>query len=628
MKYLLYTIFFLSWNTFAQNVVTGKVYDEKTNQPLAGVHIINLNNNTIYHSGKNGTWRIRANASDTLFLTHVGYEPHKVIASEASNVALKQSTAMLSQVEISASNESPMETISRLDIELRNPSNSQEILRLVPGVFIAQHAGGGKAEQIFTRGFDIDHGTDLALNVDGMPVNMVSHAHGQGYADLHFLIPELVKDVNYRFGPHAIDEGNFATAGAINFETIDYLEQNEVNAWVGNFNTYRLFSALKLFESESKNQQFYIASEYLLNDGPFDNPQNYDRINIQGKYTSNTENSILSITGMYLYSDWNASGQIPPRAVENGVIGRFGSLDPTEGGETSRASIIINSETILNTDGLKLSNDYYISQYDFDLFSNFTFFLENPVYGDQIRQRENRLLYGGETKIQTPFYLNNNSQFNLTGGVGFRQDNSDDVSLENTYRRNTFLGYQMFGDIQETNLFAFVETSYLWKDLTISSGIRYDNFRFGYLNKLDSTALFEYQDNGIFSPKFKVAYNVSRKLKLSANYSLGFHSNDSRAILSDSELPLLPRANGLDLIAQWKPLPNLLIHGGLWTLDLESELVYVGDAGIVEPSGETTRKGIDFAARYDIIPSLRIDFDLNVTEARMVDAPKVKTMFH
>ncbi|NMM48858.1 TonB-dependent receptor [Marinigracilibium pacificum] len=623
MKYriILLFIFFLSEYTYAQEVYSGKVLDEKNNTPISGVHVIRVRDNQIIHTTDLGTWSLRGSKNDTILFSHIGYKPTKTLISEAKTVLLIKESQLLDQIEIVSGRDDPMETLSKIDIDMRQPANSQEVLRLVPGIFIAQHAGGGKAEQIFTRGFDIDHGTDLLLAVDGMPVNMVSHAHGQGYADLHFLIPELIKEVKYNFGPHSISKGNFSTAGAINFETADFIDDNEVNIQGGSFNNFRIFSAIKLFESEKSNQQFYAATEYLMNDGPFDSPQNYDRINIQGKYTSNSDKSITSITGMYHYSNWYASGQIPPRAVNNGSISRYGSLDPTEGGETSRASLVLNSTSIINKD-IILQNDYYLSQYNFDLFSNFTFFLDDPVYGDQIRQKENRLLFGGQSQLSIPLQTKNENDFTIDLGAGFRKDNANDVSLANTFRRNTFLGYKSLGDIHETNLFTFTELSYELKNLSIAIGARIDHFKFGFLNKLDSLTGFKSKDETRFSPKLKASYSISPKINLIGMYSFGFHSNDSRVILANEELPLVPRAKGLDFIVQWMPTSNLIVHAAFWSLNLESELVYVGDAGIVEPSGETNRNGIDLAIRYDIIPSLRLDFDLNLTKARASGSPE------
>ncbi|MFM2358847.1 MAG: hypothetical protein RLY16_840, partial [Bacteroidota bacterium] len=223
---------------------------------------------------------------------------NKTKAPTALTIKLTPKISSLSEVVIHASSRKGIfHTISDLDIHVRPIINSQEVLRIVPGLFIGQHAGGGKAEQIFVRGFDIDHGTDIAITVDGMPVNMVSHAHGQGYADLHFVIPELIHKVNFNKGPYFADRGNLSTAGYVEFRTKDYLEQNFAKVEGGQFGTWRAVSAINLLKANKQQHSLYVATEASFTKGYFENAQDFSRFNAVLKYHGNlSANSKLTIT--------------------------------------------------------------------------------------------------------------------------------------------------------------------------------------------------------------------------------------------------------------------------------------------------------------------------------------------
>ena len=265
-------------------------------------------------------------------------------------------------------------------------------MRMVPGLFIGQHAGGGKGRTNILRGFDIDHGTDLNLSVDGIPVNMVSHAHGQGYADLHFVIPETLNDISYGKGPYDVSKGNFATAGHISFTTKEKLDKNQLTVEAGQFNSYRAMTMLNVTENENSNA--YVAADYNATDGPFDSPQGFHRINLFGKYNQKLGNlDKITVQASHFQSQWDASGQIPQRAVDAGLIGRFGAIDKTEGGQTSRSNFSMTHTKYLSTRSSVKSQVYY-SRYNFELYSNFTLFLRDSIHGDQIRQKENRDLFG------------------------------------------------------------------------------------------------------------------------------------------------------------------------------------------------------------------------------------------
>ena len=328
--------------------------------------------------------------TNTMVIHCVGYETKSVLISDLNSknqtaiIYLQQKITSLAEVKINAGSRIGIfKTISDLDIHLRPINNSQEVLRMVPGLFIGQHAGGGKAEQIFLRGFDLDHGTDINISVDGMPVNMVSHAHGQGYADLHFVIPEMIEKVNFNKGPYFSDKGNFTTAGFVEFKTKDYLDNNFVKAEGGQFNTFRAITGVNLLKTtgDKRNQSLYFAGEGSYTKGYFDNPQNFSRFNSILKYHGKiSKNNSMTASVTAFTSKWNASGQIPNRAIEQGIVGFFGAIDPNEGGKTSRYNANLELLSNLNN-GATFRNQIYYSNYDFELYSNFTFYKEDPING-------------------------------------------------------------------------------------------------------------------------------------------------------------------------------------------------------------------------------------------------------
>lgn len=534
------------------------------------------------------------------------------------NIVLQPGDLLLRDVVIRHPLEQQIHTLSQVDMKLRPTNTAQDILRMIPGLFIAQHAGGGKAEQIFLRGFDIDHGTDINLEVDGMPVNMVSHAHGQGYSDLHFLIPELVQNVDFNKGPYDIDKGNFATAGYAAFHTRNILDQNMVKLEGGAFGTLRQVNAFNLVNRQAgaRRDQAYIATEYFRTNGFFDSPQHFSRFNAQAKYTGHlAQDVVLSVLLSTFTSRWDASGQVPDRAVNSGLISRFGSLDNTEGGQTSRTNMSVRVTKTLG-DGSTIDNQVYVSRYDFNLISNFTFYLHDPVNGDQITQREGRNLYGYKGT-----WLNTVERGALTyqteGGIGFRYDNVGDSRLLHTQARYTVLNDITRGAIEETNLYAYAGERITYRDkFTVQAGLRYDYLTFNYANAL--TGVYEPQsvDKGIVSPKLQITYMPSASVNLFIKSGTGFHSNDTRVVVAQQGRTILPRATGVDVGATLKVGQKLLLTPVFWMLDLQQEFVYVGDEGVVEPGGKTRRQGFDLSARYQLARGWYADVDFNVTRPR------------
>ena len=511
--------------------------------------------------------------------------------------------------------------IGSLDLELRPVQNSQEILRMVPGLFIGQHAGGGKAEQIFLRGFDIDHGTDVQITVDDLPVNMVSHAHGQGYADLHFVIPELVDKVDFNKGPYLAEKGNFTTAAWVNLKLKNQLDNNIVKAEIGQFDTYRIFGGVNLLESgaSGKHRSVYVASEYNFSNGFFDAPQNFSRFNIVGKYMGEIgHKSNLQLSVSHFASHWNHSGQVPDRAVERGEIGFFGSIDPTEGGNTERTNFSVQTTTPLQNGFIK--NHVYWSRYDFELYSNFTFFLEDSIHGDQIRQKEKRNLAGYHGMFQNS---HRTSWFDgeFQAGIQLRYDFSKDNELSQTLNRSETRHQLQFGNIREANVAVyFAEQMNLSRRWTIEPGLRLEKFINTYNDHLNHGYTGTASSLNVY-PKLSAFYQAGKNLQWYLKLGKGFHSNDTRVVVQQNGEMIAPAAYSSDIGLIWKPGPRLVVQPAIWQLWLDQEFVYVGDAGIVEASGKTARLGFDLSARYQLTQNWFADLDFNFAKARALDNP-------
>ena len=528
----------------------------------------------------------------------------------------------LSEVMVSSLRANDQQLISSLDIKLRPITNSQEILRLVPGLFIGQHAGGGKAEQIFLRGFDLDHGTDIRITVDDMPVNMVSHAHGQGYADLHFVIPELVEGVDFKKGPYTTDKGNLTTAGWVNFRTRTALDRSFVKLEAGQYDTYRVVAGLDLLgqRGRDKNQSAYLASEYWYSNSYFDNPQHFKRLNVVGKYHGHiAPNTNLTLTGSTFWSKWNHSGQIPDRAVASGLTDFFGSVDPTEGGETGRTNANVQLVTVTPRNHT-IKNQLFYSNYNFELYSNFTFFKEDTINGDQIRQKENRNLFGYNGSYSTQSNIGKTS-WTTTLGAQYRQDITHHTELSHTKNRVETLNQLKFGNVNEINASLYAdELIQVSSRFTVDAGVRVDYFRSQYEDLLATPVTTKRATQAIVSPKLNLYYTANPHLQLYLNTGKGFHSNDARVVTAQNGREILPAAYGSDLGVIFKPFPKLLINAAAWYLWLQQEFVYVGDEGVVEPSGRSRRQGIDLSVRYQLTRTLYADLDLNTAKPRAIDA--------
>ncbi|MCI0545817.1 MAG: TonB-dependent receptor plug domain-containing protein [Candidatus Rokubacteria bacterium] len=483
------------------------------------------------------------------------------------------------------------------DIELRPQGRPADILRLVPGLVIAQHTGGGKAEQYFLRGFDADHGTDIAFFVDGFPVNLPSHAHGQGYTDLHFIIPEVVKQLDAYKGPYYPEFGDFATAGAFNFATLDLFPDNVAQAVGGTFDTQRYL--LLLSPTRDRLKTLLAIEEYYTN-GPFDRAQTYNRFNVFAKASAALGEDVdASAWVSYNLSSWFASGLIPNRAVLDGSIDRFGSIDNSEGGSTQS----FKANTYLTwrfSENQQVLAQAYAQYYQLDLFSNFTFFLTDPEFGDGIQQYDRRWVAGANVE-----YRHQGKPFGVptTGSAGFQfRIDTPRVILANQQDRNR-LSFNQNVDIVQASYSPFVKLDIAplpW--LRIVTGARGDIFTYDVQNRLaDAPGSSGNAVKAVPGGKFNLILGPWYQTEFFANVGSGFHSNDARAVVADPSLTALPQAFGYEFGFKTSIIPRVQFSATYWYLHLDSELVFVGDEGVTEASGPSTRYGGEVAARVQIL---------------------------
>ncbi|MBL0201407.1 MAG: TonB-dependent receptor plug domain-containing protein [Chitinophagaceae bacterium] len=604
----------------AQTTIKGKVVDAVSRQPLESVSITDVHAQTVKTTtDQHGNFILKSGTE--LQFSAVGYKTltTTVAANSSNTIALQPEPLSLKNIVLESNAATKFSTISKIDLEINPVKNTQELLRLVPGLFIAQHAGGGKAEQIFLRGFDVDHGTDVKVSFDGMPVNMVSHAHGQGYADAHFIIPETINNIDFGAGPYYAQHGDFNTAGYVSFASFKNISNSRIQLEGGRFNSFRTLAMLDLMKKNKDKQSAYLAADFNYTDGPTIAKQNFKRLNVFGKYNlSITDNTKLTASVSTFTSKWNASGQVPDRAVKDGTIDRFGSIDPTEGGNTERhnANLVITHQF---TNGANWENQAFYSRYKFNLYSNFTFFLNDPVNGDEIQQAESRNIFGYATKLNHKYFFRNKTLYSVYG-AGLRLDATKDSRLSNVVTRK-FLSDIKLGDIKETNLYAFMQQQLNTGKWLFDAGVRVDYFNFSYLDKLNA-AQQPSRQKAIVSPKLNIQYTINKQVQLFVKAGKGFHSNDARVVVANDGKDILPAAYGTDFGVILKPSENILINIAAWYLYLDQEFVYVGDAGVVEPSGKSKRQGIDVTTRFQFTKNLFANANFNFTKPRAVGEPK------
>jgi len=513
------------------------------------------------------------------------------------------------------------QSLRDLDFQTRVMLKPSDLIKVTPGLFTGQHAGGGKANQYFLRGFDIDHGTDLSLWVDNLPVNMVSHAHGQGYADLHFIIPELFQRVEVNKGPYAVDYGDFATAGAVRMLTRDHFDESFASMQAGMFNDFRF---LGLWAAGDSLLTPTVAAEIARNDGPFDTPEDLERYNLFARSKLwQSDAASLDLTFMGYGSDWHGSGQVPERAVKDGSITRWGTIDPTEGGNSMRHSLSLRLKNRPKADGDEWNLSAYFLQYRLNLYSNFTFFAEDPVHGDEIEQVDSRVVAGfrADSRRQNPFL---GLPAETWVGAELRSDAIENALYHDAKRVR--IGTTVHDDVRESSLGIFAqEDVQLLPRLRVLAGGRADYFSFAVGDRLETPSDSAPKTSGVraasvFSPKASVVMGPFYRSEFYLNSGYGFHSNDARGVVAGSD-PVTPLARALGYEAGLRTglVPRLSLAAALWALDMESELVWVGDAGNTEPRPATERRGVDLEARATLLPWLFADIDMTWAKAVYVE---------
>jgi hypothetical protein len=500
-----------------------------------------------------------------------------------------------------------------------------EVLEAVPGMVVTQHSGGGKANQYFLRGFNLDHGTDFSVSLDGMPVNMRSHSHGQGYADLNILMPEMVERVDYSKGNYSARNGDFSSAGSANFRLYDALPRSFATFEFGAYSFYRgAFGETFWTDQREKAGRLTLAAEYGVYDGPWDLKEDSTRWNGLARYFEGDSEDNFSVTLMAYRGEWQSTDQIPSRAIRDGRLDRFGFVDPTNGGDSQRYSLQVQQESS-DAEGTQRLHLYGL-YYDLDLFSNFTYALRNPARGDQFEQAENRYTFGGDLSRTWDRLQLCNRDTEFTFGAQFRSDFIDGIGLWDTRNRTRFNTIRQ-DDIREHSIGLFAESTTRWTSwLRSVSGLRADGFEFGVASGTRSNSGSEWES--IFSPKFSLVLGPWAKTEFYFNLGTGFHSNDARGINTRRD-PLektavdpvdpLVRTRGTEFGVRTQLVTDLTASLSLWLLESESELLYVGDAGTNEPGPASRRAGVEASLYWSPHQWLRFDLEAAITRARLLD---------
>lgn len=511
-------------------------------------------------------------------------------------------------------------TIPGRELNERAVTRPGEILEAAPGLAVIAHADGGKANQYYLRGYNLDHGTDFAVFVDDMPINLPTHAHGQGYADLNWLMPETVKSLDVRKGPYFADVGDFANAGAAFLNLRDSVDKNIVSVTAGSFDYQRYFA---MGSTKLGGGALLYAGEANFYDGPWDTPDHMRKFSGLLRYSQGTATDGFSATAMAYANKWTTTEQQPLRAILSGQVGLYGEIDPTDGGTTSRYSL---SARVAQTtaDGSWKANAYVV-KYQLDLFNNFTWFLTNPVDGDQFQQHDDRV-YGGVGASRTF----KGSLFGRPAEtvIGF-QARYDDINLAlNKTVAQQFLSATLADHVNEANTGIYGEHTVHWTDwLSTTLGWRGDYYAASVVSFLQPASSGK-QEAALGSPKFRMVIGPFYKTEFFIGAGMGYHSNDARSTVisqvpgdpatPENPSPLLVRSRGAEIGVHTKIVPGLDSSVSLFTLDQASELFFSGDSGETVAGLPSRRTGIEFANDYRPQPWLHIDADLALTRARFI----------
>jgi hypothetical protein len=484
-----------------------------------------------------------------------------------------------------------------------------EIVEVVPGLAVTQHSGTGKANQYFLRGFNLDHGTDFSVSFDGVPLNLPSHGHGQGYLDLNAITPEFIEVISFRKGPYFADAGDFSSAGTAALESFASSPTSFAESTVGKNNFYRVLGAARVGDAS------YLGGEVSFADGPWVNSENLDRISVLGRFALG---GIWSLTALAYSSHWDSTDQIPLRAVEDGLIPRLGTIDPTDGGETSRYIVSLRNRDMNGWDAVA-----YVQRYELNLWSNFTYFLDDPVTGDQFEQADERWIFGGSVAKtwESPI-----AGWTVSTGAIVRGDEIDSVGLYKTVAR------ERVNTVREDRVSEWAGA--LWAQgerafgpVRAVLGLRAEAI--GVNVSSDDPLNSGDASDFLVSPKLALAWRVSEGFELYTDVGRGFHSNDARGATAtvspktgDPADPedLLSPSTGAEVGFRWDA-GTVSATATAFYLHLDSELVYVGDAGETEASAASERFGGELLFTWRPIDRIDIDLSAAATHARLLDSP-------
>jgi outer membrane receptor protein involved in Fe transport len=510
--------------------------------------------------------------------------------------------------------------VTKQQLDARTVYRPGEVLEATPGLVASQHSGEGKANQYYLRGFNLDHGTDFSTTVAGLPVNMPTHGHGHGYSDLNFLIPELISGVQFSKGPYFADQGDFTTAGSANINYANSLASPIARVTGGGQGFGRALAAA----SRAAGAGTVLgALEVQHNDGPWRQPDDYRKVNGLIRYSRGDALDGISVTAMGYRGTWDATDQVPARAIADGRLDRFGTLDTSNGGESSRYSASVEWQRTRNNASTKVTA--FGLAYDLNLFSNFTYFLDDPEHGDQFRQADHRFVTGGKvTHRRLGRWKGRPVQQVL--GAQVRHDDIGNVGLYHTIRRQP-LETVREDAVRQTSAAVFAQNETQWTPwLRTLAGLRADGYRFDVdaSERLNSGRAHD----GLLSPKGGAVLGPWRGTELYVNGGLGFHSNDARGatITIDpatgapaQRVTPLARARGAEVGVRSVRIPHLQTSLAVWTLGLDSELIFIGDAGNTEAGRPSRRHGVEWTTYYAPTPWLTFDGDLSLSRARFTD---------
>jgi hypothetical protein len=514
--------------------------------------------------------------------------------------------------------------ITAAQLAVRPVNRATEVLETVPGMIISQHSGEGKANQYYLRGFNLDHGFDFAQTIAGIPVNMPTHAHAQGYADSNFLIPELVSGVQFRKGPYYAENGDFSSAGSANINYFNVLERPIVSVSGGSFDYGRFLGAVS---PQVGRGNLLAAFEWERDNGPWVSPNNKDKFNGVLRYTKGNARNGLSLTFLGFRNHWHSTDQIPQRAIDEGLIDRFGFIEETDGGETFRYAGIFDWQTSDANDSTRVTG--YVQHYGVQLFHNFTYFLNDPINGDQFEQFERRWTSGAKVTQRHLARLGGKST-ETAFGVDFRNDSvGGPLGLYHTAQTER-LDTIRADDVDQQSVGVFVDSEIeLSRKVRTTFGLRGDLYHW---NVTSSNPLNSGNDtSGIISPKVSAAFGPWRSTEFYANWGLGFHSNSGLGVVLTvdpvtgepvSSSPPFARANGAEFGVRTVAFKGLQTTATLWYLGFDSELIYVGDSGSTEEGPASRRTGIEITNYIYPHKWVNLDLDLSFSKARFVDVPE------